>query len=547
MDRLSASDKRALQAASVIGQRFALGALCPLLDDADYSCTGWIEHNLVRPEGDDFLFAHALIQEGVYGSLLKATKQALHVSAAEWFSDQDLVLRAQHLDRADDRGAPTAYLEAGRGQASLYHYERALQLVERGRELAEGTADEFALTALHGEFLHDVGMVVESMAAHRRALELATDDIDRCKAWLGLAAGLRLSNDYNDALELLEKAEPIAVQHDLTLDLARLYHLRGNLHFPLGNVDACGAAHEKALEVARKAGSAEAEARALGGMADAAYARGHMVSAHRYFSDCVALCQQQGFGRVEVANLAMVGWTVHFLNELHSALDTTLAAAALSKKVGERRAELNSTSCAITIMYELGDMSRAPPLIDRVHELIEQLGARAWEPAIGWHLAMLHETEGRHRQAIDEMERGLAIAREASVGFQAPQMLGFFTAMIDDPVARKDALIEAEGMLRKGSLGHNFLMVYRYAMDACLRSGDLDEVERYAAALEDYTRPEPLPSSDFFIARGRALAAFGRGQRDATTTDELQRLRDEAAGVGLVTALPALEEALAAI
>jgi hypothetical protein len=84
-------------------------------------------------------------------------------------------------------------------------------------------------------------------------------------------------------------------------------------------------------------------------------------------------------------------------------------------------------------------------------------------------------------------------------------------------------------------------------MDACLRSGDWDEVERYAAVLEDYTRPEPLPSSDFFIARGRALAAFGRGQRDAATTEALQRLRDEAAGVGLVTALPALEEALAAI
>ena len=140
--------------------------------------------------------------------------------------------------------------------------------------MAEGTADEFALTALHGEFLHDVGMVAESMAAHRRALELADGNIDRCKAWLGLAAGLRLSSDYNDALELLEQAEPIAVQHDLTLELARLYHLQGNLHFPLGNVNACKVAHEKALKFARQAGSAEAEARSLGGMGDAAYARG---------------------------------------------------------------------------------------------------------------------------------------------------------------------------------------------------------------------------------------------------------------------------------
>jgi hypothetical protein len=243
----------------------------------------------------------------------------------------------------------------------------------------------------------------------------------------------------------------------------------------------------------------------------------------------------------------MVGWTAYYLNEVRSALDTTLAAAALSKKVGERRAELNSTSCAITIMYELGDMNRAPPLLDRVRELIEQLGARAWEPTIAWQMAMLHETEGQHRQAIDEMKHGIEIAREVSPGFQAPQMLGFFTAMIDDPADRKAALIEAEGMLQKESLGHSFLAIYRYAMDACLRSGDWDEVERYAAALEDYTRPEPLPSSDLFIARGRALAVFGRGNRDDATMQELKRLRDEAERVGLKTALPALEEALAAI
>jgi hypothetical protein len=196
-------------------------------------------------------------------------------------------------------------------------------------------------------------------------------------------------------------------------------------------------------------------------------------------------------------------------------------------------------------MYELGDMSRAPALMERERELIEHLGARAWEPVIGQHLAMLHETEGRHRQAIDELERGVAMARETSVGFQAPRMLGFLAAITDDPVARKDALNEAESMLRTGSLGHNFLGYYRYAMDACLRSGDWDEVERYAAALEDYTHREPLPQSDFFIARGRVLAVYGRGKRDDATVQELKRLRDEAKRVGLKNALPALEQALA--
>lgn len=83
-------------------------------------------------------------------------------------------------------------------------------------------------------------------------------------------------------------------------------------------------------------------------------------------------------------------------------------------------------------------------------------------------------------------------------------------------------------------------------MDACLEPGEWDEVERYATALEDYTRPEPLPWSDFFIARGRVLAAYGRGKRDDATMAEITRLRDEAKRVGFSLALPALDEALAA-
>lgn len=71
-----------------------------------------------------------------------------------------------------------------------------------------------------------------------------------------------------------------------------------------------------------------------------------------------------------------------------------------------------------------------------------------------------------------------------------------------------------------------------------------DRVEYYADALEDFTKAEPLQLTDLLIARGRALATFGRGKRDDTTIQELRRLRDEAKSVGLNVAIPALEKAL---
>ena len=82
-------------------------------------------------------------------------------------------------------------------------------------------------------------------------------------------------------------------------------------------------------------------------------------------------------------------------------------------------------------------------------------------------------------------------------------------------------------------------------MQVALELGKYDEVERHAMALEDYTRPEPLPWADFYIAHGRALAAFGRGRRDAALRAEIQRLRSEGERQGLRIALPELEVALA--
>jgi hypothetical protein len=106
-------------------------------------------------------------------------------------------------------------------------------------------------------------------------------------------------------------------------------------------------------------------------------------------------------------------------------------------------------------------------------------------------------------------------------------------------------LAEGEALIRAGCVGHNQLRFYPEAMQVALELADHDEVARYAAALQDYTRPEPLPWSSFFIAHGRALAAFGRGRRDALLVAELQRLRGKSRRLGLKTTLPAIEAVLA--
>ncbi len=357
---------------------------------------------------------------------------------------------------------------------------------------------------------------------------------------------MRVTDEYDEALAALDNAEAAATKDGLTLELARVHHLRGNLYFPLGNVEGCRDEHEKALEFARQARSPEAEARALSGLGDAHYTAGRMITAHDYFRRCVEICRERGFGRIEVANRSMVGFTRHYLNEFEEAFDDGVAAAEAASKVGHHRAELLGRVMAYFALIEMGEMDRAREPLAQSETLIRRLGARRFEAQTLLCLGMVARSEGDSARALKLVTQAMEISRNTGVGFSGPRILGFLALTTDDLDERRQALEEGEHLLHTGAVGHNHLWFYRFAMDACLEPGEWDEVERYATALEDYTRPEPLPWSDFFIARGRVLAAYGRGKRDDATMAEITRLRDEAKRVGFSLALPALDEALGA-
>src|SRR5262249_48242977 len=260
--------------------------------------------------------------------------------AAQWYAERDPVLHAEHLDRAEDAEAARAYLAAARSQAAEYRQEAALQLVERGLAITQDRTDRFALTCVQGEILHDLGAMPEAGRAYRAALDAAVDDKERCAAWLGLAAVKRVTDDLPGAMADLEHAEAVAVRHHLLAEQARIHFLRGNLCFPRGDLDGCLREHGIALELAGRAGAAELEAMALGGLGDAEYVRGRMISAYDRFRECVALCERHGFGRIEVANRPMMAFTRWYAGDTKGALVVADTAIARAARVGHRRAEM---------------------------------------------------------------------------------------------------------------------------------------------------------------------------------------------------------------
>jgi len=376
MDRLGAADRRALQAAAVLGQRFAPEALRALVDDPEASCDGLIAALLVRPQGEDFLFAHALIRDAVYDTLLRARRRELHRRAADWFATRDRVLHAEHLERAEDPQAPLAFLAAARQQAGQYRYEAALRLVERGVALAREPAERFALTCFKGDVLHDLGRMPDARAAYQAALEVAPGGREVCLARLGLAAVARVVDELDAAFADLDAAEAAACAAGLVAERARIHFLRGNLCFPRGDIEGCLAEHEKSLELARAAGSAELEAAAEGGLGDAEYVRGRMITAHARFRRCVELCREHGFGRIEVANLGMIAHTELYFRPQAEALEDGLAAVEAAARVGHQRAELNACLAVIfaSVALTRGDLARA--YIARASKLVRRRGGQ---------------------------------------------------------------------------------------------------------------------------------------------------------------------------
>jgi class 3 adenylate cyclase/predicted ATPase len=534
LDRVEPSDKQALQAASVFGQRFPLGGLQALIEDSSYAPGKLVVQALLRPLEEEFLFGHALIRDAVYATLLRSRQRELHKRAASWFAERDLGLHAQHLDRAEDSRAARAYLAAAREQAARYRYEPALALIQRGAVLARDHAnDRFSLTCYRGELLHDMGEIADARIAYEEALALSQDDADRCRAWIGMAAVKRVTDDVSGALTDIERAEGAAARLSLLGEAARAHFLHGNLLFPQGDLEGCLREHRFSFDLARQAGSAELEAAALGGLGDAEYARGRMLSARQHFGNCIELSRRHGFGRIEVANRPMFAFMRLFAGETNAALAEALAAIEMAAKVGHRRAQTIAHHAAYNARHSLGEFTAARANVDAALELARQLKARRFEAEALAFGAELDRLAGRRSEAQVAIREALAISEETGMAYFGPIYYGIQALIEEDETARRAALSNGEALLSGNTLAHNHLLFRRDAIEASMQLLDWDEAERHAAALEDYVRPEPLPWTAFLAARARAFASFGRGWRSAQVEDELQRLRTEGDRLGI--------------
>ena len=543
VDALGPSDKAAIQAAAILGQRFAAETLQFIVGDETYDCSVLLARHLIRSDGDVFLFAHALVRDGVYNSLLTHKRVALHKKAAQWFRDRDPILHAQHLDRADDDDAAAAYLVAARSQADALHFETVLQFGRRGLELVTDQDVQSDLNYVVADALLNIRATEDAIGHFESAVASAPDNYRRTKALAGLAAALRIADRQASALDALQQAQELASAEKITSELAYIHYLRGNLYFPLGRIEECMTEHERSLQLAEQLKSPLAKARALSGLADAHYLRGHMLTASERFTHCVDLCREHGFGQLEVANLHMIGWSQIHLMKFREVLEIALTSASLATEVRNNRSMMFSKKLVGSMYYYLGDFEKSVTFLEESTALSDSMGSANAQAQSLRQLAMAKCGLGDFDAARKHAEDAVKIVRRVGMTFIGPTVLAVSASLIEDPAARRALLEEAETILDTGCVAHNQLWFADAAIDTALYHKDWAAALRYADRLERATSSEPLAWSDFMVRRARALVAAGQGNDDSDITTELEALKVIAEQAGVSPSLNLAERA----
>ena len=551
MDRLAPADKAALQAASVLGQRAESGAWQALLDAPRPSAAEpLVEAGLLRPDDDGMQFAHALIRDGAYESLLKSRRRELHLRAAQWYAGRDAGLRAGHLEHADSPQAAEAYRDAAQAELERLRFEPALALVQRGEARAASDADRRALALLRGQALRELGRNAEALAAFEQARDLASgkDELGRAQAWFEIAAVQRNLSQTDAAWAALDAAQPAAERLGDARWRSRIHYLRGNLRFARGDGPGCEREHAAALALAREAGDALCEAQALSGLGDAHYVAGRMHSARDAFLRCVEACGRAGELRFAVMNRAMAGWCHHWCGDPQASRRELESACDDARALSHRNALAMCEESLALVLTWLGERDAALATSRRAVELTRAVGNKRFEAASLVALAINLRLGGDAAAArAAATEAWDLVQRSGLVAFAGPAALIEVAHNAADAAGRRAALAQAEALLAQGSVAHNHLWLHAGAIRLHLARGDHDAALRHADALEAFVRAEPFVWATQQANAARALVRAARGEAGTALHAELAALHDEARACGLAQSADALAAALAGL
>ncbi|MEQ1591681.1 MAG: AAA family ATPase [Thiobacillaceae bacterium] len=436
-----------LETAAVLGRRFDFDTLlnvthepeAQLLDAVD----ALVKRRLLReePEGGIYDFSHDKLREVVYLDIGGARRRLLHQSVAESLErlDEDAThnhavherdgQRAEHFERAHVWSKALHYLVlAGERSQMLFAMRDALHWLDRAVALSEShpeSLDEqrrLAIYARRGETRAQAGQTQGAVADMRLVIAALRAGGEREKtrdALIQMGMAYRRADQYEEATACLNEAlaESLAMS-DERHAADTLYHL-GTVAWSTGQNGQAIRFHQQAVEICERTACIDLVAvQAWHGRGEAHFANAEPVAAIACYARSIELARSIGDKSYESENLMMIGHaclgtkgigdypraTTHF----EAAFDIARA-ADLQWHFGPTLLGLDHARACT------GRYGEAWAGLQTTLHGLESLKQTRYQFIAYDFIGHLLLDLGLNEQAIEQMERGLALGRDTGI------------------------------------------------------------------------------------------------------------------------------------
>jgi predicted ATPase/class 3 adenylate cyclase len=506
IDRLPPAERRALQAAAVVGATFWPSVVARLAgltdDDATRTLDGLVEKELVQRRSasrianeQEYGFRHSLTRDVAYGILPRAQRQRAHAEAARWLEDrlgdrveESIEILAEHLRLAGDDARAATYLHRAAAKATrLYANADAIRLYAQALEAATRTrAADREIAALYlgrGEVHQLLGAYSEALAdfergraAAQKAGERALEAVLEGRVGLIHHRQVRLDEAESHYARAADLAREAGDQRTLGLSLVDM----ANVRWDQGRVGPDDAALLEGIALLRAAGDPSSLARGLNLLCMAEFSAGNARLALAAAREALAVARGAGDKSREATSLSYLSVVSAFWDRFEDSVQFGRDAVALAEEIGDRRRIAFATSFVGRGLLSLGQWGEALTVLERALSLVYDV-ARMHIPFALAALASLYSELG----AVDRANRMIAAA--PNLRLQHPSWLEAFL------------------------VAH--LQVARLNRDAARISATLDELQR-------------LPSGVFIPDDGAGILVIGEGFIETGRYDDLRRYLD---------------------
>src|SRR4249920_965396 len=359
IDLLSPAEKRAIQAASVIGRTFWPGGVARLGEaSAERAIEGLVAKGLVVEHETstialerEFMFNHVLTRDVAYGSIPRVRRAEAHGLIGAWMeegtagrADEYAEILAHHFSLAGDRDRSGRYaLIAGQRLLRVFAAEEAIGWLDRAMDAGPTDPRLRSQVGLsRGLAKEQLGRFDDAIRDYEGALvdaRAAEDGEGEARALAAIAHTLWLLDRYEEGRALLPEALERARAVGLGDVEARLLYTAGTIRFGRGEFGDALDLHGQALAIARRGGDVEGQALAHHGLCESYFFAGPLGDGLEHGLLADAQFRELGQRSMVAHNGYMVAWLLGFVGRPEEAMARANASIETSHEIGNVREE----------------------------------------------------------------------------------------------------------------------------------------------------------------------------------------------------------------